>query len=309
MAKCMTPFGVKVKGKTDGTIAVPCGKCPACVKRRQSEWSFRLMQEYKQSISSTFLTLTYDTDHVPISKNGFLEVNRRHPQLFFKRLRYNLGRSFQVLQARGVSGSAQSRYSGMCSQKVYDQRIHPVRYFLVAEYGTKGKRPHYHAIIFNADIELIQKSWIGDDGRYMGDIHCGDVNEASVGYCLKYMLKGGWKPMHRNDDREPTFTFMSKGLGKNYLTPQMRAWHEADLLNRMYCNIPGGKKCSMPRYYKDRIYTESDRQLVGDYQRIRLQNQENLRLLNDADDEWSKVQSDIAAFAKMEKQYNLNRKI
>ena len=115
--------------------------------------------------------------------------------------------------------------------------------------------------------------------------------------------------MHRNDDREPTFTFMSKGLGKNYLTPQMRAWHEADLLNRMYCNIPGGKKCSMPRYYKDRIYTESDRQLVGDYQRIRLQNQENLRLLNDADDEWSKVQSDIAAFAKMEKQYNLNRKI
>lgn len=33
-------------------------------------------------------------------------------------------------------------------------------------------------------------------------------------------------------------------------------WHTNDLDNRMYCNIEGGRKIAMPRYYKLRIYTK-----------------------------------------------------
>lgn len=43
----------------------------------------------------------------------------------------------------------------------------------------------------------------------------------------------------------------------------MMAWHYADLYNRMYVNLPGGKKCAMPRYFKQKLYTDEERQEVG----------------------------------------------
>lgn len=172
--ECLTPF--TVKDKQGGMIPVPCGKCPNCVKRRVSQWSFRLMQEEKVSSSAYFLTLTYDTSRVPLTKNGFMSLDKRDVQLFFKRLR-----------------------------KV---NIEKLRYYLVGEYGGRTMRPHYHVILFNADLKTIQPAWA------MGQIHYGSVAGASVGYTLKYMSKVNRIPLHRNDDRLPEFAHMSKGLGK-----------------------------------------------------------------------------------------------
>lgn len=163
----------------DNEIPVPCGKCPPCLKRRASGWSFRLMQEEKHSESSMFITLTYDTKNVPISEKGFMSLNKRDCQLFFKSLR----------KATGGAGL-------------------PIKYYIVGEYGGTTFRPHYHAIVFNAKLELIQNAW------KRGEIHFGKVEGASIGYCLKYMTKPGKIPLHHNDDRVPEFALMSKGLGK-----------------------------------------------------------------------------------------------
>lgn len=46
----------------------------------------------------------------------------------------------------------------------------------------------------------------------------------------------------------------------------MIRWHKADILNRMYINVEAGKKASMPRYYKDRIYTDLEREEVAYHQ-------------------------------------------
>lgn len=227
---CLTPF-VRQKGIMKNQ-QFPCGNCPDCRARRISAWSLRLMQQYKISTNGYFITLTYDTKHVPITSNGFLELKKRDVQLFFKRLRKTASKTTGF----SVSG---------------------IRYYACGEYGGKTRRPHYHAIIFNVAPELIEASW------GLGTVHYGQISEASVGYTLKYISKGRTVPMHRNDDRQPEFSLMSKGLGKSYLTPQMVQWHKADLENRMYCNLPDGKKVSMPRYYKDKLYTEDERQIVS----------------------------------------------
>lgn len=221
---CMTPFCVQLKDK-GYSIPVPCGKCPECCARRTAGWSFRLMQEDKISSCSHFITLTYDTDHVPITSKKFLTVTKRDPQLFFKRLR-----------------------------KLNSNKL---KYYLAAEYGSKTWRPHYHVILFNCDIATIQPAW------NLGSVYYGEVTGASVGYTLKYISKPKQIPRHQNDDRTPEFSLMSKGLGANYITDQMVRWHHADLYGRMYLNLDGGKKCAMPRYYKDKIYSEFDRQEVG----------------------------------------------
>jgi hypothetical protein len=56
---------------------------------------------------------------------------------------------------------------------------------------------------------------------------------------------------------------MSKGLGKNYLSPAMKQWHLSDLENRIYCNTEDNKKITMPRYYKDKIYDENQRAQIA----------------------------------------------
>lgn len=162
--------------RTEEKTSVPCGKCPKCLSRRISGWSFRLMREFEapHTESGHFVTLTYDTAHVPITDNGFMSVQKRDCQLFFKRLR----------------------------------KAHPpnsnIRYYLAAEYGGKTKRPHYHAIMFNVNRELIQPAWA------LGSVHYGTLTVASVGYTLKYMCKPKRIPAHRNDDRVPEFSLMSK---------------------------------------------------------------------------------------------------
>lgn len=173
---CLTPF--TLQQKEVGPVLVPCGKCPLCVARRVSAWSFRLQQEEKISSSAHFITLTYSIAQVPITSRKFMTIDKREIQLFIKRLR----------------------------------KSHPptpkLKYFCVGEYGGRTNRPHYHAILFNADISLIQPAW------QLGHIHYGLVSGASIGYCLKYMAKKGKIPMHANDDRLPEFALMSKGLGQ-----------------------------------------------------------------------------------------------
>lgn len=237
MGSCITPYTVR-KSRTDNTtIPVPCGKCPPCITRRVSGWSFRLMQEDKISIESYFITLTYDTANVPITRSGYMEISKRDVQLFFKRLRK--------------------------SHDSKSENYRPIRYYAVGEYGGRTNRPHYHAIIFNAKLELIQPAW------NMGDVHYGTVSGASVGYTLKYMSKEHRIPMHKNDDRQPEFALMSKGLGENYLTPQMIRWHHADLRERMYCTLDDGKKVSMPRYYKNKLFTPLDKKIVAHFSHIK----------------------------------------
>lgn len=224
MSKCITPLAIIDKIKRE-TIPVPCGRCFICIKKRTSQWSFRLRKEGESSSSSYFITLTYDTKHVPISKNGFMTLNPDDITKFLKRLR--------------------------------KEHKETIKYYYVGEYGGKTMRPHYHMIIYNADREIIDKIW------NKGAVHYGDVNGASIGYTLKYMIKDGKIPMHRNDDRLREFGRMSKGLGLSYLTPEVITYHtkKTALLERSCCIIDG-KKVSMPRYYKEKLYNEQQKLIL-----------------------------------------------
>lgn len=45
----------------------------------------------------------------------------------------------------------------------------------------------------------------------------------------------------------------------------MIAWHKADPVNRVYAVIEDGKKVSLPRYFKDRIFSDQERQLIKEH--------------------------------------------
>lgn len=246
--QCMTPVIIQQK-ELARTVPVPCGRCPACYKRRVSQWSYRLTQQIKISDSAHFITLTYDTNHVPLTQNGFMGLRKTDVQKFLKRLRKSQSKKYPNSK--------------------------PIRYYLCGEYGGKTIRPHYHAILYNAKLELIQPSW------NLGNVHYGTVEGASIGYCLKYMSKVSKIPMHKNDDRPKEFALMSKGLGQNYLTENMIQWHKNDLLNRMYVNLPDGRKVSMPRYYKLKIYKWYELNMINEH--VNLEREKTAQPINERD--------------------------
>jgi hypothetical protein len=129
-------------------------------------------------------------------------------------------------------------------------------YYSVGEYGGRTMRPHYHSIMFNVDIETIDMAWTA------GTIYIGTITPASICYTLKYISKSG--KIKKGDPREKEFSLMSKGIGKNYLTPQIIAYHRSEVAfkERAFLTSKGGFKTSMPRYYKEKIYTEKQKKSI-----------------------------------------------
>ena len=149
-----------------GLFGVPCGQCEQCKTQKVNDWSFRLLEEAKETFRQggfiLFDTLTYDELHVPnVGKVLFqlgefsLDVSekitdmlcnsKRDVQLFAKRLR--------------------AAYTGQ------------FRYYLVSEYGNDDRfthRPHYHALFFfpsptitaEQASKLIREKW--ENGRTDG---------------------------------------------------------------------------------------------------------------------------------------------
>lgn len=226
MAMCLTPYYVKnnrygIDADQISKIPVPCGRCPTCIERRTNQMVLRLTEQEKISTNAIFATLTYANEHCPITKNGFATLRKSDVQKFFKRLRFNT------------------------------QNI-DIKYYVVGEYGTTTRRPHYHAIIFNATETQITMAW------GLGGTHYGKLTTNSIAYTCKYMAKQNvHRKQHGRDDRLPEFSLSSQGLGKNYIDKRGN-WHKDDL-NRNYAVIPGNIKVPLPRYFKEKIYDEHTR--------------------------------------------------
>jgi len=255
---CITPMY-----RREYDVNVPCGRCPVCVKKRVSSWSVRLLKEAEVSTSALFVTLTYSTDHVPITKNGWMALDKTHLQSFFKRLRY------------------------------YEKGAN-IKYYAVGEYGTKTHRPHYHCILYNAGIEAVCKAWT------QGSVHVGQLTAASAGYTLKYISKEK-KTSKPNDDRPPIFNVMSKGLGRCYTEDlRNRKWHIASLADRYYIPAGNGVKAAMPRYFRERLYnSEQFGYLKGELQKMA---NEKLDELHKKYSNWHIMQLHMQQFQKMHKE-------
>lgn len=223
MARCMYPFHVEKNiffEQGDRFVPVPCGKCPECLKRRVAFWSHRLEKEGLLWSYHYFLTFTYAPEHLPVSENKFMTLRPDDMTLMLKRLRKQTG------------------FKG--------------KYYYCGEYGTHGKRPHYHMILFS-DKEItsaILRQWPH------GSVHFGKVESASVKYTVQYYDKGDWQPAHRRDDRIPEFSRMSNGIGRAFLSEKMIN-HFLSQPGVAFIYNTDGHKIAIPRYYKKRLYDQS----------------------------------------------------
>lgn len=228
---------------------VPCGKCPSCLSNKRQSWAFRIEQELKHSCSAYFYTLTYDGDHCmkkiehgyqKMSKLDFLKgkkptLVKSDLSLFLKRLR------------EYESKAIENTFKDKIALTKEDLRA-KIRYFAVGEYGGTYQRPHYHVLLFNSisSNEEIQSVW----GK--GFVDVGEVESASIMYCVSYVVNPEYAP----EGCDKTFSVMSKGIGKQYLDPNMVEYHKT---GQHFLSHTGNVFVALPRYYRDKIFNNYEK--------------------------------------------------
>lgn len=183
---------------------VPCGKCLECITNYMMSWLCRLELEARMSLSVGFYTFTYDEEHCPES------VSKYDVQCFFKRLR--------------------KKYSD------------DVKYILISEYcPTHTRRPHYHAVIFNTDIDKVRDCWNN------GFVTYGDISQGRLMYVLSFhFLKNEFVPEGKN----PNFKLMSNKLGLDGYFK----FERSNAINNDYRYLitDKGYRVSVPRYFREK---------------------------------------------------------
>lgn len=218
-------FNVK-DGWEDRPVTLPCGQCVGCRLERSRQWAVRCVHEAQLHEDNSFITLTYNNDHLP--SDGSLDI--RHFQLFMKRLRTSIA----------------------------PRRI---KFFHCGEYGSKYGRPHYHALLFGYDFadrrlhqvrngypiyisEELSRLWT------MGFSSCGDLTFESAAYVARYIMKKvtGKDAEGHYQGRRPEYTSMSgagqgKGIAHDWYEKYGKDVYPYDEV------IMRGKRLRPPRYY------------------------------------------------------------
>lgn len=186
-----------------------CGQCLPCRINRRRLWASRLMFEQMAHGSSSFVTLTYDDDHVPKTEDGKLTLRKKDYQSFMKRLRKDFPDGW-------------------------------FRYYCVGEYGAEGERapfnPHYHMALFG--FECLGKRLRPETGErcycerceYLrekwghGNITVDELNDTTSAYIAGYVIK----KMTSVDDpdldgRVPEFGHGSQGIARDLIPDLVEA--------------------------------------------------------------------------------------
>lgn len=287
--KAMTPF--------DQLIKLPCGRCTGCRLEKSRQWAIRLMHEAQLHDRTSFITLTYDDQHLPT--RGTSSQSLTVPRASRLRTTTRNERDTHAKRTHGTLGPTASleprdlkiflKKLSRVTRKTFGKGV---RYYACGEYGERGHRPHYHIALFGEDFRgdraFYKRSKTGHDlfksktltslwGKGSADI--GELTFESAAYVARYVMKkinGKMADEHyrRTDEAgndywiEPEFARMSRmpGLGK----PWWDKYKEQVIAHDHV--IVRGKPSKPPRYYDELV-----RQLSQDaYANIKLNREAKL---------------------------------
>lgn len=278
--KCLKPYKIYIPDDEKGTyepMLCPCGKCEVCRKSDASDWRIRLMEEFYDSHNAYFATLTYNDDKLPFSL-GTDEFGKDH-----------IYATFKLLDIQKFVKRIRKKY-----QDYYKKTGLKLVYFIVSEYGPTTLRPHYHGLFFNlpklSDIKEIQDKKINEEMEKIwsnGYVNFSECNIPRIAYCTKYMSCQSVIPFYF---KKP-FRVMSKGIGKAYLNRKDRIkWHKEHIITYY---PDGAFKIRLPRYYKDKIFSEDEKIIIKQLLQLYLEEEKQKYVTN-----WISHDIDFVKFVK-----------
>jgi hypothetical protein len=228
-----------------GAQPCPCGQCHGCLTNRKQLWTHRNILESYNHEASSFVTLTYTDEHLPLNGKGIPTLRKEDLQLFLKRLR-----------------------------KHFPPKS--VRYYAVGEYGTAGSRginPHFHLCLYGVGEEkhrIIQDVWrkpskFGKRGDPLGFTYTGSFTPQSAAYVAGYVQKKTKynKDMYDEFEILPEFSTMSlrPAIGYNAVSLIAAALQENPEAFTPTGDVPtslmhGSRRLPLGNYLREKIREE-----------------------------------------------------
>lgn len=255
---------------------LPCRKCTGCRIDSSREWATRCIHEsqmWDDKRGNSFITLTYDDEHLPMVGDYEPTLVKKHFQDFMKRLRKHFCYPPHIRKKYRKQLIAINNFYN----RKYNRPRDTVRYFMCGEYGSQYGRPHYHALLFNCrfdDLVLYKKDrgvsiYTSDTLKELwpyGFSSVGEVTFQSAAYVARYCMKkvtGDDAYEHYMvfdeetgevfGDRVPEYCAPSRrpGLGKTWLEKFHADVYSQDFVVVVSKN--GDHKVRVPRFY-DAVY-------------------------------------------------------
>lgn len=225
-------------------LDLPCGQCVGCRLERSRQWAVRCMHEASLYEDNSFVTLTYDDEHLPKKKEMCVRCVRPHI----------IAGSVCVAEFQNFMRRLRKEYA-----------FKKIRFLHCGEYGELNARPHYHALLFNVGFKD-KRVWTQREGTrlYVSDrlsklwplgfSTIGDVSFESASYVARYSLKKvtGERAEAHYGLRKPDYITMSRRPGIGAL---WYAKFKADVYPRDR-TVVRGFPSRPPRFYDNLLGAE-----------------------------------------------------
>lgn len=222
-------------------VPIGCQQCMECKKKRSREWQVRLLEHIKTHTNGKFITFTFNNESYEKIYNQVREADTEE-------------KLDQYERDNQVATIAIRRFLERW-RKTYKKSV---QHWFVTELGqTNTERIHIHGIIWTDEtIPTIQAKWI-EGHSWIGSY----VNQRTVNYIVKYINK--IDGTHRYYKPK---TLCSAGIGSNYTKTFNARTNRFDSQNtKETYRTPTGHKISLPIYWRNKIYTEQEREKLWIY--------------------------------------------
>lgn len=223
-----------IKDYRGNKVPIPCGLCLSCRIDKRILWEQRLKAEYCAN-SSSFVTLTYDDNHLRYSN-----ANNYYPTTDFRQLH----RYVDTLRHKVRSLS----YS--------DSYISPnFKVFGCTEYGDSFNRPHAHLLFFGLDFsrcyKLFKTTWKN------GNVKVLPLLNGGIRYVLKYLdkqqdTKELIQKKYLDHGIEPPKRLIGRNIGTDYIISQIPNLRKYGMFK------VGDRFIPCPQYYKNKYLEFND---------------------------------------------------
>lgn len=249
----------KANKKNGGNVPVPidkramytpigCGECMECRKQKSRDIQVRLLEDIRHNKNGIFIALTftnedYATLHAKMKRRTKLEA-------------YDLDNQIAKYAVRKFLERWRKKYKKS------------VRHWLITELGHGDtEHIHMHGLLWvepelyvretkTETIKDLQKEMILDRWQY-GDVWVGDyVNERTINYCSKYITK-----VDAEHKYYKPIILTSPGIGAGYVQREdakKNKYKGKD--TREYYVSRNGYKLALPIYWRNKIYSEDERE-------------------------------------------------
>lgn len=250
-------------------VPIGCQSCIECRKQKAAGWRVRLLEDIKHYKNAKFVTLTFNTESLIKLQRGTYTIMKRSRYKFVPapwkqpiRIRKTKEKDISKLSGYDLDNAIVTKAMRFFLERWRKKFGKSLRHWFISELGDgHSEHVHLHGIVYTDNLSLLEDIW-GYGSVWTGykvDKKVQNyVTERTVNYMTKYVTK--IDELHLN---YKAVILCSPGIGNNFQKSggvshcEFKGNKTAD-----YYRTSTGHKVSLPIYFRNKLYSESQREAI-----------------------------------------------